>query len=58
MCDEKEIRKDLDEPGVDILTREDVTGTIGQWLDMDNSDIPANALYHLEQAYKICAESL
>lgn len=58
MCDEKEIRKDLDKSGMDILTREDVTGTIGQWLDMDSDDIPDKAMCHLEQAYKICAESL
>ena len=37
---------------------EDVTGEIGRWLDCDLSDIPTEAIKHLEIAYTICAKTL
>lgn len=42
----------------EILYLDDVTGTIGEWLEMDTSDIPMEAIKYLKLAYKLCAEAL
>ena len=42
----------------ELLFIEDVTGTIGEWLEKDTSDIPSEAVKLLHQAYRICAEKL
>lgn len=60
-CGIKPIREeDVNDPEAetDLVTNEDVTGCIGQWLDMNNDQIPQEALRHLEEAYKICADQL
>ena len=42
-------------PLCDNLFCEDVTGVIGQWLDMDCSNIPSEAMRHLYTAYEMCS---
>lgn len=37
---------------------DDVTGVLGLWLELDTSDIPTEAIKHLQQAYTICAKAL
>ena len=46
------------EAETNFVTNEDVIGCIGQWLDMNNDQIPQEALRHLEEAYRICADQL
>lgn len=43
----------------DILFLDDITGTLGGWLDLEfDDDIPHDAIKHLFTAYKICADKL
>lgn len=42
----------------DCVYLDTVTGFLGQMLSMDTSDIPEDALDHLQQAYKICVDNL
>ena len=49
---------DSDQATDKALYIDDITGTIGQWLDMDTSDIPTEAIKHLQQVYNICAKEL
>lgn len=39
----------------DTVYIEEITGTVGKWLSGDFSDIPIEAMRHLEKAYEICA---
>ena len=47
---------DDSESEIDTLFVDDVTGTVGEWLDMDSSDIPPEAMKHLREAYNICCK--
>ena len=40
------------------LYPEEVTGTLGQWFELDTSEIPAEAMKFLQMAYSICEEML
>ena len=42
----------------DILYIEDVTGTLGEWFDMNTDEIPTEALKALQTAYSICVKAL
>lgn len=42
----------------DILYVEDVTGTLGEWFDMNTDEIPTEALKALQTAYSICVKAL
>ena len=48
----------LDEYKNDILYIEDVTGTLGEWFDMNTDEIPTEALKALQTAYSICVKEL
>lgn len=39
------------------LYLDDVTGTLGEWLEMDTSEIPVEAINLLQGAYNICVKS-
>lgn len=63
VCDESELEiHEIDECPYDLVadyvTCDMVTGTIGQWLDADELDIPISAIEHLTEAYNICAREL
>lgn len=49
---------DNDQSTDETLYIDDITGTIGQWLDMDTSEIPPEAIKYLQKAYDICAKEL
>ena len=49
---------DNDQSTDETLYIDDITGTIGPWLDMDTSEIPPDAIKHLKKAYDICAKEL
>lgn len=38
-----------------VVYLDDITGTIGEWLDGDLRDIPSEAVQYLQKAYEICA---
>lgn len=38
------------------LYLDDITGTIGEWLEMDASEIPADVINALKEAYKLSAK--
>lgn len=49
---------DNDQATDKALYIDDITGTIGQWLDMDTSEIPPEVIKHLQKAYDICVKEL
>ena len=49
---------DDDQSTDETLYIDDITGTIGQWLDMDTSEIPPETIKYLQKAYDICAKEL
>ncbi len=51
----QELTQQIPLPLRDNLYCEDVTGVIGQWLDMDYSNIPSKAMHHLYTAYEMCS---
>lgn len=42
----------------EALFLEDVTGTLGEWLEKDTSDIPSEAVKLIQKAYSLCAKAL
>ena len=63
VCDESELEiHEIDECPCglvnDYVTCDMITGTIGQWLDSNELDIPISAIKHLCEAYEICAREL
>lgn len=40
----------------DFVSVDEITGTIGEWLDRDIDEIPPKAILLLQEAYDICAK--
>lgn len=58
MCDDLNNSEYYNDNNNDVLSIEDITGTLGKWLEMDTSDIDSEIIIALSSMYKMAVNKL